>query len=97
MVDLSRLIAVHGAGDYAELELDDGTSRLHEKGLDALGRALPRQYLRVHRSHIVNLGAVAALRSLPGSRYRVTLSSGAAYPVSRRRVQVLREALAERG
>ncbi len=97
VIDVARLLAVHGAGDYAELELDDGTSRLHEKGLDALERALPQRFLRVHRSHILNLEAVHAIRSLPGSRYRATLANGAAYPVSRRRVQALREAIAGKG
>ncbi|MEM9302533.1 MAG: LytTR family DNA-binding domain-containing protein [Pseudomonadota bacterium] len=97
LVDVARLIAIHGAGDYAELELDDGSTRLHEKGLEALGRVLPARFLRVHRSHVLNLDAIRSIRSLPGSRYRATLATGAEYPVSRRRVQALRDALAGEG
>ncbi len=95
IIDTQRILAIHGAGDYAELELNDNTCRLHEKGLDALEKILPKDFVRVHRSHILRLTTIRALRSRPGSRYHVTMETGAEYPVSRRRVKHLRQQLSD--
>jgi DNA-binding LytR/AlgR family response regulator len=82
--------AIHGAGNYAEVEMLDGKRKLHYKSLDRLEQLLPSQFMRIHRSHIVNLGCVNTLRNLPGSRYQLLLDDDTVLPVSRARVAELR-------
>lgn len=54
--------------------------------LDALERALdPRVFARIHRSYIVRIDRVTALRRLAGSGAEIVVAGGAVLPVSRRR------------
>lgn len=94
VVEVERVRAVHGADNYAEVELTDGRRLYHDKTLDKLEALLPLNFERVHRSHIVNLDHVAQLENLPGSRYRARLNGGGLVPVSRARIKELRRRLA---
>lgn len=94
VVELERIRAVHGADNYAEVELTDGRRLYHDKTLDKLEGLLPSNFERVHRSHIVNLKHVVGIESLTGSRYRAGLDSGETVPISRTRVRELRKRLA---
>lgn len=47
-------------------------------------------FIRVHRSHIVNLDYVERIVGLDGSRFEVVMKNGAAVPVSRARSQEIR-------
>lgn len=93
VVGVDRIRAIHGADNYAEVELDDGLRLLHDKTLDQLERLLPERFQRVHRSHIVDLERIVGLENLPGSRYRARLDNGERVPVSRARIRQLRERL----
>lgn len=92
-VPIDRILLLQGAGDYVELHCDGGETHLHSKTLAGLEVLLPPTFVRVHRSFIVRLDRVEALESAPGSRYRLILRGGREVPVSRGRVQALREIL----
>lgn len=92
-VRIEDVVYVQGAGDYAELHCRDGSTHLHDKSLTALEQLLPSTFLRIHRSYVANLRDVRALRSEPGSRYSLRLSTGEELPVSRTRVAALRSRL----
>ena len=94
VIPVEQIRAIHGAGNYAEVELINGRRLLHDKPLDQLAQCLPDRFIRIHRSHIVSLDHVRRLRSLPGSRYRVELDDGSELPVGRQRIGALRERLA---
>ena len=85
LAPLTDVMLLSGAGDYVEVTLADGHKLLHDVRLDDLEKRLPASWLRVHRSHIVNLGHVRGTKTLPGSRRAVELGNGAEVPVSRRR------------
>lgn len=93
VIKVEQVRAIHGADNYAEVELDDGRRLLHDKTLDQLEGLLPRQFRRVHRSHILNLERIVGLENRPGSRYRARLDSGEGVPVSRSRIRQLRDFL----
>jgi two-component system response regulator LytT len=80
LVPLADVVAIHGDDDYSSVELADGQRRLHKRTLTELERLLPREFLRVHRSHIANLKQV---RSLEGRLLKFTngtqVSVGRAY------------------
>ena len=60
--------------------------------LDALEESLdPRAFLRIHRSYIVRLARVSAVRRRPGGQMETVMTCGAVLPVSRRRRSRLNE------
>ena len=61
LVPLAEVVAIHGDDDYSSVELTNGQRRLHKRTLTELERLLPREFLRVHRSHIANLKQVRGL------------------------------------
>jgi DNA-binding LytR/AlgR family response regulator len=94
-VNVEDIRAIHGANDYAELELASGARRLHEKTLQKLMRSLPAGFVRIHRSHIVNLAFAQSLTAHAGSRYELGLTDGRPLPVGRKWIASVRRAFAD--
>ena len=90
------IVHLAAAGNYTEVHMRGGATHLDNRNLSALLDLLPADFVRVHRSHAVNLHQVEALTSEVGSRYQLELKTGASVPVSRREVADLRERLAGR-
>ena len=78
LLPVTEVVAIHGNDDYTSVELVSGERRLHKRTLAELERLLPPGFLRVHRSHIVNLQQV---RRLEGKV--LTLVNGTEVPVGR--------------
>jgi len=87
LADVSRLDA---DGDYVALVLD-GRRHLLGMTLSALlPRLDPARFVRIHRSHVVNLDFVAAIRPHDAGRYLVEQRDGAKLVASRSGTQALR-------
>jgi two-component system, LytTR family, response regulator len=87
---LSEVRAFHAADDYVEAELP-GRRPLLSVRMDTLEAALPSPpFLRIHRSHLVNLDHAAAIRTEMG-RPVMELATGAALPVARARLAGVRQ------
>lgn len=74
-------VVVHTAGRTLTLNLALG---------DVEPRLDPRLFVRVHRSHVINLDHVIALAPFDGSRFQITLRSGTTLLSSRQRSRALR-------
>ena len=59
---VETILHIRADGDYAELHTSAGVHLVHVSLAELAGRLDPAQFARVHRSHIVNLGAVRYLR-----------------------------------
>jgi two-component system, LytTR family, response regulator len=82
---------IEACDDYVVVYGASRTYRLNLQ-LTALERRLdPAQFVRIHRSHIVNLDSVASIAPYDGSRFQVTLRGGTAIVASRQRSRVLRQ------
>lgn len=93
-VPVREIVAVVGADDYVELRLSGGRSLLHATRLDRLEVELPPGFLRVHRSVIANVDHVRGMER-DGGRWRLIMAEGGPFPVSRARVQAVRDRLDE--
>lgn len=82
-VTVERVVFLRAADDYSELHMEDGGVHLHEKALGALAAILPSEFLRVHRSYVVNLRRVRCLVTAEGGRPRLVLEDGSQVPVGR--------------
>lgn len=84
MVSTAEIVYCKGAGDYAELVLEDGRSLLHGVRLVELEKTLPSIFLRVHRSYIVNTGLINSLTRKPSGVGELAMANNSMVPVSRR-------------
>jgi two-component system LytT family response regulator len=75
-------VVVHARGRASRINL---TLSALEQRLD------PRVFVRVHRCHIVNMDHVASWTRYDGSRFQITLRTGATLLASRQRSRVLRD------
>ncbi len=83
LVDAEDALHMHSDGHYTRVVTTDGNRFCNLNIGDIEARLDPEQFMRVHRSHIVNLSAIKTL-SREGGRLFVQLSNGAAaVPVSR--------------
>jgi two-component system LytT family response regulator len=73
-----------------------GRRHLVRRSLDALERELDARFIRVHRSYIVRLDRISAIRQLGGGKRQLVLSTGAVIPASRRRWDDVDAALRKR-
>lgn len=97
IVDCEAIIRIQGADDYAELVMTDGRCLLHDAGLAALQNRLPSDFIRTHRSHIVNARMVVGVRTTDAGPVAL-LTQDEAAPISRRRTaDVRRRLFATRG
>ena len=89
-VNLSLVERIEAADDYVVFH-HDGAEHLAHIALGDLERQLdPQQFVRVHRSHIVNLGHVAALRDHDARRLIVVMRDGSTIVASRQGTRTLR-------
>jgi hypothetical protein len=93
-VAASRIVALNAADGYAEILLADGRALLHAAPLAEMEEALPATFLRVHRSHVVNVTFVDSLTRDPSGTGNLKMTTGTAIPVSRRIMPKVRKALA---
>ncbi len=87
---LDEVVALHGADDYVEIELNNGKRLLTRKTINELESMLGPDFFRIHRSHIVNKAFALEFRAQSGSKYSLILSTGAKLPVGRARVEDLK-------
>ncbi len=103
---LARLFARHGdrivpiavggirriqaQGDYAEVHAAEGVYLIHVTLAELVSRLDPARFRQVHRSHIVNLDAVAHMRAYDDRRLAITLHDGSVVVASRAASEELR-------
>lgn len=87
VADVERFEAT---GDYVRAFTTDDDHLISVRLGDLQDRLDPGTFLRVHRSHIVNLDHVVEFRPHPGSRYVVRLRGGTEVVASRRRSRDIR-------
>jgi two-component system LytT family response regulator len=93
IVDLGEVLVIRGADDYAELVLAGGATKLLGETLASLAERLPDDFLRVHRSAIVNLTFVTEVARKSGGGLEVTLSDGSTVGVGRSYARALKAAI----
>ena len=75
IVQVTEIVRIEAEDNYVRLWAD--RPYLHKETLSGLiARLDPAMFLRVHRSHAVNIGAVRELRPLLHGEYLIILSNG---------------------
>lgn len=95
LVDIDKVACIAAVPGGSELHLKDGRTELHAKPLERLLPLLPPNFLRCHRTWIVNLAVLKTLHSVRGSRSWLELENGRELPVGRSRLPALRARLTQ--
>ena len=82
-------------GHYTQLHTLSGETALHDKAIDKLGMLLPKQFVRVHRSFIVDLNKVIELKIGSGASYQLLMPGNVEVPLSRSRYQDVKSLLSQ--
>jgi two-component system LytT family response regulator len=89
-IEVAQVVWFEARGDYVAAHVG-GTRHLLHLSLQHLETRLdPKRFLRIHRTHIVNLDQVKAFRRLGKGRLVAELKDGNQLAVSRTRAQELR-------
>lgn len=85
VVAVRDIIAVHGARNYAEVEMD-GAPRpgITRMTLEAMLQRCRGRLVRVHRSHLVDPQRIVEIRAAPRGALVICLCNGSEVPVSPR-------------
>lgn len=86
----ASIVRIQAQGDYAEVHAAEGVFLIHVSLAELAARLDPSVFLQVHRSHLVNLGAVAHLRPHDERRLAITLRDGSVVVASRAASEALR-------
>jgi len=81
---------VQAAGDYAEIHTAAGAHLVHVSLAELADRLDPARFMRVHRSHIVNLDRVRQLRPYDDRRLVIEMDDGTEVVASRAASEALR-------
>lgn len=97
LIDCDQIAYCQAAGDYVDVYLAGGKQKLFSGSLKVLTEQLPDNFLRVHRSYLVNMDFIQSLSSKSAGTQKVaagggflSLSGGAEVPVSRRIMPMVR-------
>jgi hypothetical protein len=92
-IPTDKIIQCRGADGYSELILQDGREVLHAVSLSDLENNLPANFLRVHRSHLINTSFVQTLTREVSGTGTLKMRVGGDIPVSRRIMPQVRQVL----
>jgi two-component system LytT family response regulator len=87
----SGIRRIQAQGDYAEVHAAEGTFLIHVALAELATRLDPARFRQVHRSHIVNLDAVAHMKPFDDRRLAITLRDGSVVVASRTVSEELRK------
>ena len=90
IIPIENIRYFKSANIYVELHLNDGHKVIHDKSIKQLVPLLPANYCRIHKSYLVDVGKIESIQTLGGGKYRVILKSGECLPVSRKKINLLK-------
>jgi len=83
LIQVSSIEWVEASGNYANLHIKDSVYPMRIT-MDKLENLLPSNFIRIHRSIIVDIGQVSEVLPQDTGDFQVTLTSGKTLPLSRR-------------
>ena len=92
VIPVDDIVYIEADGDYVKLHTDK-KAFLKEKTMKYFEESLPQQFIRIHRSYIVNVNEVAKIELYEKENYRVHLKNGETLKASSNGYKALKAAL----
>lgn len=96
-VRFDSLEFVRAAANYVQLYVDDSTYQVRERIAVMEERLPPDQFLRIHRSLIVNIAAIKELYAAGAGEYMISLHGGRQLPVGPNYIESVHKTLLKAG
>jgi two-component system, LytTR family, response regulator LytT len=98
LISLEDIDYIQADGHYTWLNLTSTidampTKVLHSKNIEKIEQLLPERFIRVHRSYLVDMRKVKAVKIHEGSKYTLSLNSGEEVPVGRTKYEQVKKQL----
>lgn len=93
LLDIEEIMYIKGASVYSEIFLKNDKTELHHSNLEKIDILLPENFIRVHKSYIINIFFVEKFKSYGGSKYSVILKNSTELPVSRMKYKEIKSIL----
>ncbi len=93
VIQVDEISCFKSAGIYVEVHLKKKQKELLDKTMDQLEQILPANFLRVHRSVIVDLSQIQSYSHSGGGIYQIVLKTGELLPLSRQKYKELQKRL----
>ena len=84
MVEVADIDWIEASGNYAVLHVGDETFEIRSSLTKLEGELDPKRFVRVHKSHLVNIARVVEVTPWVSGDWRIRLQSGAQVNLSRR-------------
>jgi len=84
MVEVADIDWIEASGNYAVLHVGDETFEIRSSLTKLEGELDPRRFVRVHKSHLVNIARVVEVTPWVSGDWRIRLQGGAEVNLSRR-------------
>ncbi|WP_299457074.1 LytTR family DNA-binding domain-containing protein [uncultured Microscilla sp.] len=91
LVDINEVLYIKAANVYATLHLKNGEQELHDKSLDKLQMILPPEFIRIHKSYMVDIHQIKNILIHQGSKYEAVLGNEVIIPIGRTYYKQLKE------
>ncbi len=83
IVPIEEVSYIEASEKASKIHLRDGGTEMCRKNLGDLEKILPENFIRIHRSYLVDMAEIRGLASSPGRRHFASLRNGASLPVGR--------------
>jgi two-component system LytT family response regulator len=93
VIPVERIAYIEAQDDYVAVHADGRHWLKNQRLAELEGQLDPHAFLRVHRSYIVNLAAIAGIEPAGRDRHCAVLTSGVRIPISRSGYQKVRAVL----
>lgn len=93
LVKVEDVARFEAAGDYVEVHVGDRTHLIDDTMKSLEAELDPRRFVRIHRSHIVNVDRIAELEPFFHGDWVITMDDGAELRLARTRREALERAL----
>jgi DNA-binding LytR/AlgR family response regulator len=84
MVEVADIDWIEASGNYAVLHVGDETFEIRSSLTRLEGELDPKRFVRVHKSHLVNIARVVEVTPWVSGDWRIRLQGGAEVNLSRR-------------
>ena len=91
IIPLNKILFFKAEGYLIDIFLKDGQKEITEKSLNHLEQILPINFIRVHRSYIVDLNEINYYRHKAGSVYEIYLKNKIVIPLSYSKYKILKK------
>jgi len=93
IIKIGDVLYFKAADNYVEAHLKNNQRKLLDKTLHRLLQILPKHYVQIHRSYVIDIHELKSFGHTPDGHYQVELKNGAFLPLSRTRYKELRRNL----